>query len=59
MRVDNARPLHYMRGGFAEVLHVVHSPYDDNGILTEVKDGVLGKPGTTGTTGKTRGKPWR
>jgi hypothetical protein len=48
-----------MRGGFAVVLHVVHSPYDDNGILEEVKDGVLGKPGKTGTTEKTRGKPWR
>jgi hypothetical protein len=59
MRVDNARLLHYIRGGFAVVLHVVHSPYDDNGILEEVKDGVLGTPGKTGTTEKTRGKPWR
>jgi len=48
--VDNRRTLHYMAGRFSPLLHTMHSPYDDNGIFSEEKDGVLGEPGKARTT---------
>ena len=32
------------------LLHVMHTPYDDNEILDEENDGVLGVVGTVRTT---------
>jgi len=34
------------------LLHTVHMPYDDNEILDEPENGVLGEQGTSRTTGE-------
>jgi hypothetical protein len=48
--VDKKESLHYMASRCLRFLHRIHIPYDDNEFRDEGSNGVLGDPGTFGTT---------